>query len=268
MLQNYLITALESLIRTNRVKNLFLTKFSFFTLRIIHTNKNLLHTLVVVITVLLSFNTIVAQNNALNFDGTNDALLVRGGFSQLDISGTELTIEAWIYPTGSLGSGSFEKTIVSKEDDPAGETGYFLRHGGGKFDFGFGNFAKTGSTSNFVQPGAPLVVPGVVQTGDPIVVADEIAIVGGKVNPEGVNATISIEYGTTQSLGSTVNAIPATSSANADVAISAQLPSLSPGTTYYYRVKSTNAQGDVLGQIKSFTTLAADFDKRWCAQWA
>lgn len=46
---------------------------------------------------------------------------------------------------------------------------------------------------------------GIVQTGAPIVVADEIAIVSDTVNPEGVSANISVEYGTTQSLGSTVN---------------------------------------------------------------
>ena len=84
-----------------------------------------------------------AQNNALNFDGTNDAIIVFGGDVDLNISGTALTIEAWIYPTGSLGSGSSEKTVVTKEDDDSNQSGYFLRHGGGKFNFGFGTGTDT-----------------------------------------------------------------------------------------------------------------------------
>lgn len=99
-----------------------------------------------------------------------------------------------------------------------------------------------------------------VTTGDPSIVADNLAIVEGSINPQGSNTNFTVEYGTTQSLGSSVNMIPASSAGSAEINTSATLPNLSPSTLYYYRVKGSNASGESLGSIKSFTTLSDDID--------
>jgi len=75
--------------------------------------------------------------NSLNFDGIDDKVNC-GNNTNVQISGSELTLEAWIYPT-SWKSNVWEGNIINKEQNSP-DFGYMLRCGdGGKLNFNIGN---------------------------------------------------------------------------------------------------------------------------------
>ncbi len=84
---------------------------------------------------LLTFST--KAQNSLNFDGDNDKLDC-GNQSSVQISGLQITLEAWIYPTAwkaNIWSGN----IINKENKNP-DNGYMLSCGdGGKLNFNLGN---------------------------------------------------------------------------------------------------------------------------------
>ncbi|MBL7964314.1 MAG: T9SS type A sorting domain-containing protein [Flavobacteriales bacterium] len=63
--------------------------------------------------------------NSIFFDGVNDGVLLPGNPS-LNITGTNITLEAWIYPT-AFKPNTFDGNIINKE---GGNAGYQLRCGG------------------------------------------------------------------------------------------------------------------------------------------
>ncbi|MEI7848932.1 MAG: choice-of-anchor Q domain-containing protein [Chloroflexota bacterium] len=69
------------------------------------------------------------------------------------------------------------------------------------------------------------------------------------------NLTITFNYGTTTSYGTTVAATPSTVSGMGDVAISKTLTGLNPNTTYHFRVVGTGT-GTTNGSDATFTTSA------------
>ena len=75
--------------------------------------------------------------NTLDFDGTDD-IVNCGNDTSIQISGTKITLEAWIYPT-AWKKQIFEGNILVKEDN-ANNYGFMLRVGdGGKLNFAFGD---------------------------------------------------------------------------------------------------------------------------------
>lgn len=75
--------------------------------------------------------------NALNFDGVDDKV-VCGNNSAVQITGNQITLEAWIKPT-SFSTNVWENNIINKETRVP-EAGYMLRFGaGGKLNFNIGN---------------------------------------------------------------------------------------------------------------------------------
>ena len=73
----------------------------------------------------------------------------------------------------------------------------------------------------------------------------------GEMQPRGLATTATFEWGTTPALGSTLAA--GNSASTSAVPVSATL-TLSGGTTYYYRVKATNAMGVKMGSVLKFKT--------------
>jgi hypothetical protein len=71
-----------------------------------------------------------AQNHCLNFDGTNDRVDC-GNASSVQITGSSITLEAWIYPT-SWQPNFWQGNIINKELNGP-NNGYMLRVGGGGF---------------------------------------------------------------------------------------------------------------------------------------
>ncbi|MEO8588121.1 MAG: LamG domain-containing protein, partial [Flavobacteriales bacterium] len=86
---------------------------------------------------LLLTTTITAQtHNALDFDGVNDRV-VCGTDALVDITGTHITVEAWINP-GFWGPNNWSGNIVNKED--AAWSGFMLRCGAsGQLNFAIGD---------------------------------------------------------------------------------------------------------------------------------
>ncbi len=82
------------------------------------------------------------------------------------------------------------------------------------------------------------------------------ATLNGNVTANNATTTVTFEYGTTTSYGSTVNASPASVTGASATAVSAALASLANNTTYYYRVKAVNSVGTTYGAQQSFTTSA------------
>ena len=74
--------------------------------------------------------------NGLSFDGINDQVNC-GNSTSVQITGTALTLEAWIYPT-SWQTNIWQGNIINKESLSGG--GYMLRCGaGGKLNFNIGS---------------------------------------------------------------------------------------------------------------------------------
>ena len=84
--------------------------------------------------------------------------------------------------------------------------------------------------------------------------AQTTSVLNGIVNANGSDATVSFEYGTTTSYGSTVNATPGTATGSSNTSVSTNLTSLTTNTTYRFRVKAVNAGGTTYGGDMSFTT--------------
>lgn len=75
------------------------------------------------------------------------------------------------------------------------------------------------------------------------------------MNPNGQATTWYVEYGTTASYGTKTASVNA-GAGTGNTAVSASLPSLSPGTTYHYRFVATNGAGTSRGDDGIFTTTA------------
>ncbi len=84
-------------------------------------------------------------------------------------------------------------------------------------------------------------------------IAQNNATFNASINPNGNNTTAWFEYGTTQSLGSTIGS-QTIGSGNTSINISTYLSGLLSNTTYYYRIAASNQYGTSYGSILNFTT--------------
>src|SRR5690349_15440866 len=119
-------------------------------------------------------------------------------------------------------------------------------------------FVCTCAIAALVAPAAPaaptlLGLGPAVTTGGLTTATDTSATVNGTVNPEGQDTTYHFEYGTTIAYGSQTPASDAGAGTTA-VNVNAALGSLTPSTTYHYRLVGTNLTGTTLGADKTFTT--------------
>jgi hypothetical protein len=93
-------------------------------------------------------------------------------------------------------------------------------------------------------------------TGPVTSVGPTTATVSGSVNPNGTATSWFVEFGTTTSYGSKTTAVNAGSGTSATT-IAATLTSLTPGTSYHYRVVATSSVGTSRGADGLLTTSAA-----------
>lgn len=105
------------------------------------------------------------------------------------------------------------------------------------------------------DPPAPPGLPPATTTDAPTSVTAYEATLNGSVNPNGWDTTYQFEYGTTEAYGTTVP-YPAGNAGLGEeaVAVSAPAASLTPDTTYYYRLVAVNAAGAERGSAHTFTT--------------
>jgi hypothetical protein len=102
--------------------------------------------------------------------------------------------------------------------------------------------------------------PGVVQvevvTEAASAVTPVSATLNGSVDPAGVPVTAcQFEYGTEEGVFTkTAPCVPPPGAGTSPVAVSAQIVSLTPHSTYYYRLSATGANGTIVGKDQEFTT--------------
>jgi phosphodiesterase/alkaline phosphatase D-like protein len=115
-----------------------------------------------------------------------------------------------------------------------------------------GSGTSKGADETFkTQPEAPTVVTGAASA-----ITKTSATLNASVNPNGGEVSeCKLEYGSTQSYGSSVACSPSPGSGNSAVAVSAAVGSLSPKTTYHFRVVATNPGGTSSGADQTFKTL-------------
>jgi streptogramin lyase len=101
-----------------------------------------------------------------------------------------------------------------------------------------------------------IVLAPVAVTGSGSTITTTTATVSGSVTPRAATTTVTVQYGTSPLLGSsvTVGSLPA---GTAPVSVTGSLAGLAPDTTIYFRVVATNPAGEADGAVESFTTLAA-----------
>jgi hypothetical protein len=85
-------------------------------------------------------------------------------------------------------------------------------------------------------------------------IANTTATINGRINPGGASTTVKFCWGTSSSLsGCTLSDTITVLAGSAGLTNeSLNLTSLTPGTTYYFRIQGTNSQGTTLGSILSF----------------
>lgn len=89
-------------------------------------------------------------------------------------------------------------------------------------------------------------------TGTTTAITSDSATLNGAVNPKGVSTTVIFEYGTSTSYGSTITTTQSPLTGAVEQSVSADISSLTPVTTYHYRVKATNSAGTSYGEDKIF----------------
>jgi hypothetical protein len=97
--------------------------------------------------------------------------------------------------------------------------------------------------------------PGVSTTAARSVTSTS-ATLTGTVNPNGEATTYHFDYGPTKSYGSSTPNQGPTGATKGNIAVQAAVGSLSPGSTYHYRLVATNASGTKTGGDKTFKTPA------------
>ncbi len=89
-------------------------------------------------------------------------------------------------------------------------------------------------------------------TGSASNVVSTTATLNGTVNANNASTTVTFEYGTTTSYGSTASA--GTVTGTTATAVTANLTGLTANTTYNFRVKAVNSYGTTYGTNRTFTT--------------
>jgi len=102
---------------------------------------------------------------------------------------------------------------------------------------------------------AAAAVPS-ASTGGAKSVTATSAVLSGTLNPNGEPTTYAFQYGTTKGYGAATPAQGPTAAVKRNLAVSAGVTGLAPGTTYHYRLVATNASGGKVGGDRTFTTLS------------
>ncbi len=197
---------------------------------------------------------------ALSAEG-NTALI--GGFADDDSVGA-----AWVFTrSGSTWSQQGAKLTGTGEVGP--EEGEEGAHGEPAALFGrsvaLSSDATTALIGGIYDDGAVgaawvfenAVTPPSVVAGTASSLTETSAALIGTVNPNrGAVSDCHFEYGVTQAYGTSVPCASLPGSGENPVAVSAAVASLSPQTTYHYRLVATNTAGTTYGHDHAFTTVA------------
>ena len=194
----------------------------------------------------IPFGSVTVGNNLsqnLTISNTGDADLI---ISNISISGADLSMFTY--------SGASIPTIISTGNNIILNIKFTPGSIGNKDATLQITHNASGSPTSVTLTGTGLASAPTVTTNPVTSVSSISATLNGSVNANGVGTTVTFEYGTTTSYGTTVNASPntVTGTTNTDVAVS--ISSLQPNTTYHYRVKAVSSGGTSYGSDQTFTT--------------
>ncbi len=96
--------------------------------------------------------------------------------------------------------------------------------------------------------------PTTANTLDATALTSTTATLHGKVNANNLSATVTFEYGSSISYGQSISATPGTVIGSTLTDVSANISSLTQGTTYHFRVKAVSTAGTFYGNDLYFTT--------------
>lgn len=97
-------------------------------------------------------------------------------------------------------------------------------------------------------------LPPIVNSGAAINITHNSAILNGNVNPNGLPTSVKFQYGTSTSYGSNTNVESVGSGTSITKVTPVPLSSLTPFTTYHYRLTGTNRDGTTDGVDMIFNT--------------
>jgi uncharacterized protein (TIGR02145 family) len=92
-------------------------------------------------------------------------------------------------------------------------------------------------------------------TLDPIDIQMTTVTINGLVNPNYLPTTVTFEWGTTTSYGSTITPVQSPLTGSTSTSVNTDLTGLIQGTTYHFRIKATNELGTTNSYDITFTTL-------------
>ena len=139
------------------------------------------------------------------------------------------------------GTGSFNSSLTSLSAGTAYYVRAYATNGAGT---AYGE--EETFTTDCVAPTAT--------TGSATGITTGSASLNGTVNASGFSTVVTFEYGTTTGYGNTVTANQSPVSGSALTNVGAAISSLSPNTTYHFRVKAENCGGTVYGSDQTFIT--------------
>jgi uncharacterized protein (TIGR02145 family) len=88
-------------------------------------------------------------------------------------------------------------------------------------------------------------------------ISNTTATLNGTVNANNSSTTVTFDYGTTTSYGSSITATQSPVTGSSSTAVSAGVTSLVSNTLYHYRVKTVNCGGTIYGADQQFITLCS-----------
>jgi plastocyanin len=188
----------------------------------------------------------------------------------IEVTGNSLATYAWTPSSAEVDSGGSVafKNATANLHGLVWESGPETPGCTGTPSVGQGNWSGSctfvqGGSYRFYCPVHPTVMKGtvtvsgpaapVVSTGSASAVSESEATLNGTVNPSEQETTYFFEYGPTTGYGQKTTETPA-GSGTAPVAKAATVSSLSPATTYHFRLVAKNTTGTTLGADRTFAT--------------
>lgn len=188
-------------------------------------------------------------NLAVPTKNTSGELIFSGPFT-IPVNGRieiDYRVQVPQCPTGS-GTQTYANTAFAKVGSTTvgASTAGFIRQASVQT-----SCSNTTSVTSIPTPTDVRIAPEAI-TNPATSITSTSATINGSVDSNGVpGSSISFEWGTTASLGTSATASTSTSTTSTNpITVSANLSGLTQGTLYYYRVKI----GDVVGEILTFMT--------------
>jgi hypothetical protein len=206
-----------------------------------------------------TYNMTLTVTNATKIEAGFDMTVDKGTFSNA-LSGTSLTsANQQLYHTTpkSAISGSTSWSFDWTAPTSSTSTLVIFKVAGNAVN---GNNSDSGDQPNvgtfsFIEQTSTTTPPTISLTSIASITSTG-ATINGSANAQNVNASVSVEYGTTTAYGSTMVATPALVSGSANTPVTATLSSLTPSTLYHVRYKIANTNGTVYSPDSTFTTSA------------